>query len=138
MASAHRLDSLPLELREKIVSLGSYETLLQLSRTNRALHQACSSTHVVKAILHNHNGCGGQKWRYPRLLMDDPVSEWARYALADLKANEAGSNGGRVAPYSRAMLWAPQLMALQRSLVGNLEMTGLRLIKHRSIHFHND
>ena len=121
MASA-RLDTLPLELREKIVSLGSITTLSQISLTSRALHQACQSLSVTKAILHNNNGYGGRKWRYPCLPLDAPTSDWARWALADLEAHElsTGSNSGEVVLGLRQQNWAPQLMILQRAPLSSL------------------
>ncbi len=119
MAPAPRLDTLPLELREKIVSLGSIKTLFQISLTSRALHQACQSLSVTKAILYNHNGYGGRKWRYPCLPLDAPVSDWAQWALADLEAQQTScnteSNSNEVELERRQLYWAPQLMVLQRA-----------------------
>lgn len=115
MATGPRLDTLPLELREKIVAFGSYATLRDISLTSRALYQACRSLPVIKAILYNHNGCGGRKWRYPCLPVEAPFSDWARYALADLKTTETVSDLTVLSMYGDSMLWAPQLMLLQRA-----------------------
>ncbi|KAL8671946.1 MAG: hypothetical protein Q9168_003572 [Polycauliona sp. 1 TL-2023] len=114
MVSGPRLDTLPLELRERIVSLGSFPTLLQISLTNKALRQACQSVSVIKAILHNRNGCGGAVWHVPYLSTEAPVEDWARYALAEYRATYlTRTQYPDLVRQGKEMSWLPQLMILQ-------------------------
>ncbi|KAL8902420.1 MAG: hypothetical protein Q9207_004728 [Kuettlingeria erythrocarpa] len=138
MAMGPRLDTLPLELREKIVAFGSYATLRNLSLTNRALYQACRSRAVIKAILYNHNGRGGRKWRYPCLPVEAPFSHWARYALADLKATETVSDVTVLSRYGDSMRWAPQLMLLQHPFTAHTIIRDHNLLPLHSRSSHID
>lgn len=107
------LDSLPLELRQRIVSLGSFEAWHSISLVNRTLYQTCNDINVVKALVDNRNGHGGQAWNYPHLA-GQPLSVWRHYALADSKTNGLCIRDVLLRPDASTLLWAPQLLATKR------------------------
>ncbi|KAI4252113.1 MAG: hypothetical protein LQ352_004472 [Teloschistes flavicans] len=81
-----KLDSLPTEILQRIVSLGPCENILALSTVNRIFHRVCNDWLMYDAIIKNRNGHGGPGWQGPSLTGAHDISTWARYALADSKA----------------------------------------------------
>ena len=110
------LESLPIELRQRIISFGSYETLCNVSLVNKAFHQMCNSTSVVKAIVDNSHGEGGQPWSYPHLTGHEDTTVWKSYAMADSKARGTSIRDVLLQANATNLLWAPQLMATKRRL----------------------
>ena len=117
MATSQKPDlgTLPAELQERVFSFCSFRTLLRLSLTNKAIHHNTGGAPVIRAIINNRQGRGGQVWRYPYPTAESPSSVWARYALADDKAGLEVPLGMLFRCCKDAMLWAPQLLALQRN-----------------------
>ena len=114
-----KLDKLPFELLQRIVSLGPCESIFSLTRVNRSIHRACNDRQAFKAIIKNSNGFIGPEWNLMPLSNDSPLSAWARYALADSKARQWPAEYPRdLAELRKSFLgWAPQLMAASRTLL---------------------
>jgi len=123
-----KLDSLPVEIIQRIASNGPSESALTLSRTNRCLSRACNDRQVFKSILRNRNGFGGPNWIPVPLSSDAPTSSWARYALADSRAGQwaAGDWEYQAALPVDFLVWAPQLMSSCREFPGNIPLEMLR------------
>ena len=81
-----KLDWLPREILRQIVTLGSCETVLALSQVSKRLQQFCDDPGLYKSIVENHRGHEVATWYSTTLSMESPISTWARYALADVKA----------------------------------------------------
>ena len=64
MASAH-LEKIPIEVQQRVVSLGSFDSYLSLSSTSKSLRKACDDRIVIKDIVDNRNGFNGPFWQYP-------------------------------------------------------------------------
>ena len=122
------IDTLPLELREKIVSFTSFSQLLSIKLVSKALLQACESTAVLKQLINNRNSHGGPIWQHSHLSAESTHDQWARYALADDKAFyirlwEAEFD-------DNTMRYLPQLVVTKRTYIWNWdgtdELTSLR------------
>ena len=88
MTPTLKLDWLPREILRQIVTLGSCETALALSKVNKRLQHFCDDPGLFKSIIENHRGHEVVTWYSTMLSMDSPISTWARYALADAKASQ--------------------------------------------------
>ena len=110
------LDKLPLELLQRIISLGPCESILSLTKVNRNIHRACNDRQVFKAVIKTCNSFDGPEWKSIPLSNDSPLSAWARYALADSKARQWPTEypKGLAELRSSFLAWAPQLMAASR------------------------
>lgn len=91
-STSPKLDSLPVEILQRIASYGPCESALALLRVSKAFHGACNNRHVFKSILIDCNGFGGPPWRSIPLSAESPTSSWARYAFADSKAKQLLTN----------------------------------------------
>ena len=81
-----KLDWLPRDILRQIVTLGSYETLLALSQVNKHFQHFCDNPGLYKSIIVNRRGRKVATWYSATLSTESPISTWARYALADVKA----------------------------------------------------
>ena len=83
------------ELIQRIASLGTLSSTLNLRLVCRAFYLICDSRTLFRNFIHNGNGLSAAHpssptWMYSELVlsMQQPVHVWARYALADEKARE--------------------------------------------------
>ena len=83
-----KLDWLPREIVRQIVTLGSCETALALSKVNKRLQRFCDDPGLYKSIIENHRGHEVATWYSTTLSIESPISTWARYALDDAKASQ--------------------------------------------------
>lgn len=113
--SPRKLDALPVEVLQRIASLGPCESTFALLRVNKAIYYACNDRQVFRAIVRNCNGHLGPDWTTVPLSNDSPMSSWARYALADSKARQWAAKSPTDV-VSLGLRWAPQLMASSREL----------------------
>ena len=98
------LERLPTELIHYIVSIGTCETALALSKVCKNLREACDNQLVYKAIIDNRNGREGPRWQHNLPCSNESL--WARYAFADFKCQSC--------VLEKALTWAPQLVAHHR------------------------
>ena len=125
-----RLDELPVEILERIASLGPCQSALTLLKVNRTIHRACNDSQVFRNILSDN---AEPPWNTIPLPAEAPASSWARYALADslgrhwptesqakiLAAGHGQRLDGQKADGYKGVLvrtcqWASQLMAAGR------------------------
>ena len=121
-----KLDWLPREILRQIVTLGFCETVLALSQVSKRLQQFCDDPGLYKSIIENDRGHEIAAWYSATLSAESPISTWARYALADVKAAQWSLDrpyipilyGKRrleldtIARFRDFASWGPQLMAL--------------------------
>ena len=111
-SAPYKLDQLPVEILRHIASLGNCEAVLALSEVNNTLRAACNDPWVYKALINDRIKSSTPSWpRHLPLTMQSPVSSWARYALADSKANRHITSNLKLTPI---VSWAPQLFAHHR------------------------
>lgn len=112
----YKLHNLPIEIIQRIASLGPCESALTLLRVNKCLNKACDDRQVFKEIIRNGNGYGLPVWDAVPLSNDAPASSWARYALADLKAREwfCKDVADQLSLPTNSSAWMPQLASCFR------------------------
>jgi hypothetical protein len=121
-----RLDTLPLEIIQRIATEGSCKEVIALRRVCRALHHACSDVIIMKRILDQsyiRSSASAQSsrsaWYDGALSLETPFSSWARYALAheqfeQLLTTDVGFKHGEGHLTERQTAsWMPQLLALR-------------------------
>ncbi len=136
-SSPIQLDSIPVEIIQRIASFSPCESVLALLRVNRRLYKACNDDAVFKAVIRNGNGQNIiQPWDSDLLSQTASRSGWARFALADSRARRwiapaqsGGQNGDRGSPEDTRIgdiwRWAPQLVALQHPFIAEGDVLGL-------------
>ena len=118
MAQSIFLDKLPTEIIHVILIYGNCEAALALSATNRALRQACFNDSVIfRRLITQGNVVATRRkhasphdeydfsneidelqrrlslpWTVPGLGLATPASTWARWALADSKAQQSAEH----------------------------------------------
>jgi hypothetical protein len=122
-----RLDTLPVEIIQRIASCGPCESALALGKVCSTLHRACNNRFVFKSIIDNGNGRSFENddWQCTAVTSQCSTSECARWALADSQARQLvellEGNARWSVTFDDFWLdeyttWAPQIMALHHCL----------------------
>lgn len=111
-----KLDDLPVEIIQRIASLGPSDSALALLRVNKHLNKACNDRQVFREVIENGNGYDLAAWDNVLLPDDASASIWARYALADLRAREwfCKDVADQVPLPNDSLTWMPQLASCFR------------------------
>jgi hypothetical protein len=119
MSSSLTLDTLPVEVIQRIAGCSTAESVLNLLKVNRKLHSACDDDLVFKAVIRNGNGHPtATPWNINSF--SHTQTGWARLAIADSRARAWPSSKEEI--YSDQLSikniskWAPQLIALHHPL----------------------
>jgi hypothetical protein len=113
------LDTLPVEIIQRIAAFGPCESTLTLLKVNRKIHVACNNSFVFRSIIESGNDSSTDLpiWRCVPLSLDIPASSWARYALADSKAAQLSKSNNIYWDETLGFVrWGPHLIALRREL----------------------
>ena len=104
-----RLDTLPIEILQNVITHGPCENALTLHFVNKHFKRVCEDPLIFQRIIANHSGRGRSPWSGIPLAIDDHWSSWARYALADSRAFSKSGMGSQ-----GSITVVPQLRALNR------------------------
>jgi len=124
MSSPLTLDSLPVEVIQRIAGYSTAESVLNLLKVNRKLYSTCDDDLVFKAVIRNGNGDpAATPWNIDSL--SHIKTGWARLAIADARARCWANVKPDHEYYSQLsreniLKWVAQLIALRHPLISDV------------------